>query len=110
MIVESITSRGANVTSSLGGSLTINEANGEITINNGSTTIVKIDKNGFKYFDNNGVQRISFGQDEAGQQQILVNDANGIPQILIGQDPKDGSPVIANSVPGRNVISDLLAG
>lgn len=110
MIIESVTSRGANVTSSLGGGLTINEANGEIVIRNGITEVVRIDKEGFRYYDSNGTQRISFGQNSSGQQQIIVNDANGIPQILIGQDPKDGSPVIANSIPGRNVITDLMAG
>lgn len=109
-IVESVASRGSNVTSSLGGSLSINEDNGEITIRNGTVVVVRIDREGFKYYDNNGVQRISFGQDSEGQQRFIVNDNNGIPQILIGQDPKDGTPVIANSKPGQNVISDLLAG
>lgn len=110
MIIESVTSRGDSVTSSLGGSLSINEANGEITIRNGSTVIVRIDRNGFQYFDSAGTQRISFGQNANGQQQIIVNDEQGIPQILIGQDPKDGTPVIANSSPGSNVINDLMAG
>lgn len=109
-IIESVASRGSNVTSSLGGSLNINEANGEITIRNGTTVVVRIDREGFKYYDDSGVQRISFGQNADGQQQFIVNDSDGIPQILIGQDPKDGSPVIANSTPGRNVISDLMAG
>lgn len=110
MIVETVTSRGANVTSSLAGGLTINEANGEIVIRNGTTEVVRIDKTGFKYYDDAGTNRISFGQNSSGQQQIIVYDTNGKPQILIGQDPKDGSPVIANSTPGNNVIDDLMAG
>lgn len=109
-IIESVTSRGANVTSSLAGGLTINEANGEIVIRNGETEVVRIDKEGFKYYDQSGTNRISFGQDASGQQQIIVYDANGTPQILIGQDPKDGSPVIANAEAGGNVINDLMAG
>lgn len=110
MIVENVVSRGAKVTSSLAGGLTINEANGEIVIRNGETEVVRIDKEGFKYYDETGTNRITFGQNSAGQQQIIVYDANGVPQILIGQDPKDGSPVIANSTPGNNVINDLMAG
>ncbi len=108
-IVERVVSNGANVTSSLGGSLTINESNGEIVIRNGSKEVVRIDSDGFKYYDTNGIERIGFGQSEDGKQQIIIYDESGTPQILIGQDPKDGSPVIANSTPGRNVISDLKA-
>lgn len=109
-IVESVTSRGAAVTSSLAGGLTINEGNGEIVIRNGTTEVVRIDKEGFKYYDASGTQRIAFGQNASGQQQIIVYDSSGTPQILIGQDPKDGTPVIANATPGRNVLNDLMAG
>ncbi len=108
-IVETVTSQGAKVTSSLSGGLTINEANGEIVIRNGDVEVVRIDKTGFKYYDKYGTERISFGQDTAGKQQIIVYDDAGTPQILIGQDPKDGSPVIANVVAGANVIDELEA-
>lgn len=108
-IIETVTSKGANVTSSLSGGLTINESNGEIVVRNGTTEVVRIDKEGFKYYDVHGTQRISMGQNANGEQQIIVYDENGIPQILVGQDPKDGSPVIANSTPGNNVIEDLIA-
>lgn len=109
-MVENITSSGAKVTSSLSGGLSINESNGEIVIRNGDTVVVRIDKNGFRYFDAQATERIFFGQSEDGKQQIVVYDENGIPQILIGQDPKDGSPVIANSDVSQNVINDLMAG
>lgn len=110
MIIENVTSRGASVTSSLAGSLSINEANGEIVIRDGTKEVVRIDKEGFKYYDKSGTNRITFGQNSSGQQQIVIYDADGTPQILIGQDPKDGSPVIANSTPGNNVINDLMTG
>ncbi len=110
MIITNLTSRGANVTSSLGGNLSINEANGEIVIRNATKEVVRIDKTGFKYYDQNSVQRISMGQDSNGLQQILVNDANGIPQIVVGQDPKDGSPVVAVVENGKNVLTELSNG
>lgn len=108
-IVETVTSKGANVTSSLSGGLSINESSGEIVVRNGTTEVVKIDKTGFTYYDTRGTERISMGQNDEGQQQIVVYDESGIPQILVGQDPKDGSPVIANSTPGNNVIQDLIS-
>lgn len=106
-IIETVTSQGANVTSSLSGALTINEANGEIVIRNGTTEVVRIDKNGFKYYDNSGTQRISFGQNSSGQQQILVYDKNGIPIVLVGQNPKDSTPVVAVAESGTNVLTAL---
>lgn len=108
-IIERVTSSGSKVTSSLSGGLTINEGDGEIVIRKGTTEVVRIDSDGFKYYDESGTQRIFFGQNSSGQQQILIYDASGTPQILIGQDPKDGTPVIANSTPGNNVLSDLQA-
>lgn len=109
-IVESVTSNGAVVTSSLAGSLSINEANGEIVIRNGETEVVRIDKNGFRYYDGSGTERIGFGQSSDGKQQIIVYDASGNPTILVGQDPKDGSPVIAVSENGVNVLDELTQG
>lgn len=109
-IVEKVTSSGAKVTSSLSGGLTINEADGEIVIRNGTTEVVRIDKDGFKYYDNAGTERISFGQNTSGQQQIIVYDAAGTPIVLVGQDPKDGSPVVAVSETGQDVINALKTG
>lgn len=108
-IIETVTSNGAKVTSSLAGGLSINEASGELVIRNGETEVVRLDKDGFKYYDSAGTERISFGQSNDGKQQIIVYDASGTPIIVIGQDPKDGSPVIAQS-DGSNVFNDLLAG
>lgn len=109
-IITNITSRGANVTSSLAGNLTINEANGEIVIRNNSKEVVRIDKEGFKYYDGSAVKRISMGQDADGRQQIVVYGADGKAQIVVGQDPADNSPVVAVSEAGRDVLEDLKNG
>ena len=110
MIITNVTSRGASVTSSLAGNLSINEANGEIVIRQGTKEVVRIDKEGFKYFDGNSIKRISLGQNAQGQQQIVVYGANGKAQILVGQDPKDGTPVIAVSDSGKDVLEELENG
>lgn len=107
MIITNVTSRGANVTSSLGGNLSINEANGEIVVRNGTKEVVRIDKNGFKYFDNSSKERISMGQDAEGLQQIIVYGSDGKAQIVVGQDPADGTPVIAVSEDGKDVLQEL---
>lgn len=107
MIITNLTSRGASVTSSLAGNLSINEANGEIVIRNGTKEVVRIDKEGFKYFDSNSVERISFGQDDDGRQQIVVYGSDGKAQIVVGQDPKDDKPVIAVSEDGKDVLTEL---
>ncbi len=110
MIITNIVSRGANVTTSLGGNLSINEANGEIVVRNGLKEVVRIDKQGFKYFDESSKERISMGQDESGLQQIVVYGADGKAQIVVGQDPKDGTPVIAVSEAGKDVQEELKNG
>lgn len=109
-IIETVTSNGAKVTSSLAGGLSINESSGEIVIRNGITEVVRIDKDGFKYYDDAGTERISFGQSNDGKQQIIVYDTYGTPVVLVGQDPRDGSPVIAVSETGGNVLNELLQG
>lgn len=110
MIITNVTSRGANVTSSLAGNLSINEDNGEIVIRQGSKEVVRIDKEGFKYFDSNNIKRISLGQNAQGQQQIIVYGEDGKAQILVGQDPKDSTPVIAVSETGTDVLTELQNG
>lgn len=110
MIITNIVSRGANVTTSLGGNLSINEANGEIVVRNGLKEVVRIDKQGFKYFDESSKERISMGQDESGLQQIVVYGTDGKAQIVVGQDPKDGTPVIAVSEAGKDVQEELKNG
>lgn len=108
MIVTNIVARGAKVTGSLSGSLTINEDNGEITVRQGSNDVVRINSDGFKYYDEAGVERISMGQDTAGRQQIIVYGEDGKAQILIGQDPKNDSPVVAVTETGDDVRMELL--
>lgn len=110
MIIENVTSNGANRLSSLGGGLTINENTGELVIRNSSKEVLRLDKDGFKYFDQNSVKRISMGQDSEGLQQIVVYGANGTPLILVGQDPKDSTPVIAVSESGTDVLTELQNG
>lgn len=110
MIITNIVSRGANVTSSLGGGLSINESSGEIVVRNGIKEVVRIDKNGFTYYDDSVRRRISMGQDEAGLQQIIVYGSDGKAQIVVGQDPADESPVIAVSEEGKDVLQELQNG
>lgn len=106
-IITNVTSRGASVTSSLAGGLLINENSGELVIRNGSRNVLILDKTGFRYFDTNGIKRISIGQNAEGQQQVVVFGANGLSQILIGQDPSDGKPIIAVAEDGKDVIEEL---
>lgn len=103
-IIDNTTIKGANVTSSLAGNLTINEDSGEIVIRNGRTEVLRLNRNGFAYFDNNGTKRISMGQNENGMQQIIVDDASGRASILIGQDPTDGKPILLVGKEGVDVI------
>lgn len=110
MIIENVTSNGANRLSSLGGGLTINENTGELVIRNSSKEVLRLDKDGFKYFDNNNIKRISLGQNAQGQQQIIVYGEDGKAQILVGQDPKDSTPVIAVSESGTDVLTELQNG
>lgn len=110
MIIEYVTSNGANRLSSLGGGLTINENTGELVIRNSSKEVLRLDKDGFKYFDNNNIKRISLGQNAQGQQQIIVYGEDGKAQILVGQDPKDSTPVIAVSESGTDVLTELQNG
>lgn len=101
---------GDKVTSSLAGGLTINEGSGEIVIRDSTKEVVRIDKTGFQYFDTNGVRRFSMGKNPSGQQQFVVYGSDGKSQILIGQDPKDGTPIIAVSDDGKDVITELQNG
>ncbi len=103
-IIDNTTLRGASVTSSLAGNLSINEDSGEIVIRNGQTEVLRLNRDGFAYFDPNGTRRISMGQNENGMQQIIVDDAGGRASILIGQDPVDGSPVLLVGKEGVDVI------
>lgn len=109
-IIKIIENKGDLTTSSSNGKITINQTTGEIAIRKGVHKIVKIDDEGFTYFDQNSVERISMGQDSDGLQQIVVYSATGIPLILVGQDPKDGTPVIAVSDNGANVLTELKNG
>lgn len=109
-IIKIIENKGDLTTSSSNGKITINQTTGEIAIRKGVHKIVKIDDEGFTYFDQNSVKRISMGQDNAGLQQIVVYGANGTPLILVGQDPKDGTPVIAVSDGNKDVLTELKNG
>lgn len=111
MAISKIIENSGNLTTtSSDGKISIDQSAGTITIRDGAVKTVQIDKNGFKYFDQNGTERISMGQDKDGKQQIIVYDASGTPVVLVGQDPKDGSPVIAVAQDGGNVIDDLIRG
>lgn len=106
-IITNIRSKGATVSSSLSGGLSINESNGEIVIRDGTEEVLRLDKTGFKYYDNNGTKRITIGKDSSGLQQITVFDSTGKAQILVGQNPDGGDPVIAVAKPGYDVLEEL---
>lgn len=111
MAINKIIENSGNLTTtSSDGRILIDQSAGTITIRDGVVKTVEINKDGFRYYDQNGTERISFGQNSDGQQQILVYDANGTPVVLVGQDPKDGSPVVAVSETGGNVIDELRQG
>lgn len=109
-IIKIIENKGDLTTSSGNGKITINQTTGEIAIRKGVHKIVKIDDDGFTYYDQNATKRISMGQDSAGLQQFVVYGADSTPLILVGQDPKDGTPVIAVSDNGKNVLTELKNG
>lgn len=106
-IITNIRSKGATVSSSLSGGLSINESNGEIVIRDGTDEVLRLDKTGFKYYDNNGTTRITIGKNSSGLQQITVFDSTGKAQILIGQNPDGGDPVIAVAKRGYDVLEQL---
>ena len=69
--------------------------------------IASINTSGFQYFDTNAVQRITIGADSGGKMQILLYDTDGTPRTLIGQNPSGGDQVVATSVVGHNVVTEL---
>lgn len=108
MITKIIENSGNLTTASSNGKVTVDQTTGDIVIRNGTTKIVEINSDGFKYYDEAGVERISMGQDTAGRQQIIVYGEDGKAQILIGQDPKNDSPVVAVTETGDDVRMELL--
>jgi len=106
-IITNIMSRGAQAISSLSGGLSINEDSGELVIRRDSKIILKLDATGFKYYDANENLRISIGQNNSSQQQIVVYDADGTARVLVGQNPSGGSPIIAVSKDGTDVLTEL---
>lgn len=109
-ITRIIENKGDLTTVSSNGRITLNQTTGELIIRNGVKRAVLIDENGFSYYDNNDIKRISIGPNTTGQQQIIVYDASGKAIVVVGQDPKDSSPVIAVSEQGYDVISELENG
>lgn len=109
-ITKIVENKGDLTTASGNGKITLNQTTGEIIVRKGSKKVVQIDDDGFIYYDQNSVRRISMGQDATGLQQIVVYGADGTPQIIMGQDPKDGTPVIAVSDNGTNVLKELKNG
>lgn len=109
-ITKIIENSGNQVVASNNGKVTINQTTGQILIRNGSNVVTDVSDEGFSYYDNNHVKRISMGQDEAGLQQIIVYGSDGKAQIVVGQDPADESPVIAVSEEGKDVLQELQNG
>lgn len=132
-ITKTIENSGDKVVASGNGGVTVNQTSGEITIRSGAKVVARISEDGFQYYDSAGnerflmgqnelgeqqliaydqnhTKRITLGQNTAGQQQIIVYDATGKAIALVGQDPKDGTPVIAVSESGEDVLESLQNG
>ena len=69
--------------------------------------LTKISVNGFDYYDANGVTRINIGASSAGMIRIEMFDADGTPRTWVGQSPADGDQLLAVSVFGENVETNL---
>lgn len=69
--------------------------------------LTKISVNGFDYYDANGITRINIGASSAGRIRIEMFDTDGTPRTWIGQSPADGDQVVAVSVQGENVETNL---
>lgn len=106
-ITKIIDNKGDAATTSNAGSVIINQTTGTISIRSGVHRYVEINEDGFTYYDENNIKRITLGQNASGLQQITVFDSTGKAQILVGQDPKDGSPVVAVAEDGKDVITEL---
>lgn len=107
MITKIVENRGDKTTASSNGKITLNQTTGEIIIRKSGVEVLRLDETGFKYYDSQSVLRISMGQNEQGQEQIIVYGADGKAQILMGQKPSSGAPILAIAEPGRDVIQDL---
>ena len=107
-ITKIIENKGDLTTSSNNGKITINQTTGEIIVRNDGKKVVEINDEGFKYVDDNNTTRISMGKNTNGQQQIIIYGADGKAQILVCQDPKNGTPVVAVSDSGKDVLTELL--
>lgn len=106
-ITKTIENKGDATTTSNTGSVIINQTTGEIAIRKGLQKYVQINDDGFTYYDENNIKRITLGQNEDGLQQIEVYGSDGKARILIGQDPSDTEPVIAVSKAGYDVNTEL---
>ena len=67
----------------------------------------KISTDGFDYYDTSGNKRINIGASSAGMMRLEMFDADGTPRTLIGQNPADGDQVLAVSISGENVETNL---
>lgn len=106
-ITKTVQNKGDAAQVSNSGAVVINQTTGEIAIRKGTKRMVQINQDGFVYYDENNIKRITLGQNEDGQEQIVVYGADGRAQILVGQNPKNGSPVIAVSKGTADVLESL---
>lgn len=69
--------------------------------------LTKISPSGFDYYDTNGVKRISVGASSSGMMRMLFYDADGTGRTIVGQNPNGGDQVVATSIPGHDVETEL---
>lgn len=83
-IEKNVEFQGDKVVNSLGGNIKINQTTGEIIISNNGVILIRINKDGFVYSEEDGTRR-----------------------ILIGKHPKTGNVIEAISKAGVDVINEL---
>lgn len=105
--IASISATGTNYYDNSGRLMTSIDADGTHYYDNSGVEITKIDENGFSYYDSSSNLRITIGADASGKMQIVLYDTGGVARTLIGQNPNGGDQIVATSVSGQDVITNL---
>lgn len=85
------------------------DATGTHYYNASGTEITKISTSGFEYYDDSSVKRITIGASSAGRMRMLFYDADGKARTIVGQNPSGGDQVVATSIAGHDVETELSA-
>ena len=127
-IITNITSKGTTNTSTLNGSIILDEGAGELrvykTIGNDRVVVNKFDADGihnydtngnkiselttsgFDFYDENGTKRATISKSSSGNVRLLIYDADGKGVVLVGQAPNT-QPTLASVFSGYDVETEL---